>query len=212
MTRRHWMPWEEASLAVQYPEMVTAVIAAMLERPVEQVYTKASQLGLRKSPAFFATKASGRINVVTRGVSTRFQKGNVPWTKGLKGWSAGGNAPKTRFKKGHRPANWQPIGAERINGDGYRDRKLTDTGYPPRDWVAIHRINWMAAHGPIPKGFVVAFKDGNKLNTSVENLELRSLVDNMRRNTIHNRYPPDLRAAIQLAGALKRQINRRTRT
>lgn len=210
------MPWEEATLAVQYPEMVTAVIAAMLERPVQQVYTKASQLGLRKSPAFFATPASGRVNVVTRGAATRFQKGHVPWSKGRKGLKPGGRAPSTQFKPGTRQGRaaevYKPIGTERISKDGYLQRKVNEDLPFQRRWKAVHRINWEAANGPVPRGYIIAFKDGDKLNTSVENLELRSLVDNMRRNTIHNRYPPDLRSAIQLAGALKRQINRRTRT
>lgn len=36
----------------------------------------------------------------------------------------------------------------------------------------LHHVVWEAAHGPIPRGHKVAFKDGNHLNCTLENLEL----------------------------------------
>lgn len=105
------------------------------------------------------------------------------------------------------PHTRKPIGTEKVDSDGYLRRKLTDTGYPPKDWVAVHRINWEAAHGPIPKGHMVIFRDGDKTNVAVENLELISFREQMRRNTLHN-YPKEIAQAIQLRGALIRRINR----
>lgn len=207
--RRYWQPWEVGQLRLQYPHMLTAVIAVMLERPVESIYAKASTLGLVKTAEFFATPAAARTNG-RQGIHTRFKKGQEPPNKGLRrpGWFRG-RMRETQFKRGSKPHTWKPIGAERINADGYRDRKVTDTGYPPRDWVGVHRLNWIAAHGPIPPGHIVRFKDGNKLNPELANLELVSLAENMRRNTLH-RYPKEIRHAIQLRGALIRQINKRT--
>jgi hypothetical protein len=200
-----------AVLELQYPHMQTKVTAIILGRPLANVFAKATQLGLRKSAEYLAAPASGRT-CGRQGINNRFPKGHVPANKGLRrpGY-APGNMAKTQFKKGQRPHTWKPIGSERINADGYRDRKVTDTGYPPRDWVGIHRLNWVAAYGPIPPGHIVAFKDGDKLNAAIENLELLTLRQNMLRNTIHVRYPKAVREVIQLAGALKRQINRRTR-
>ncbi len=58
---------------------------------------------------------------------------------------------ETMFKKGQVGTRFMPIGSERINADGYLDRKVSATGYPPRDWVAVHRLLWIEHHGPIPK-------------------------------------------------------------
>lgn len=38
--------------------------------------------------------------------------------------------------------------------------------------VHIHRLEWMKHYGEIPKGFIVHHKDENKLNWSIDNLEL----------------------------------------
>lgn len=43
-----------------------------------------------------------------------------------------------------------------------------------RKWVRHHRWVWEKRHGPIPKGFVIHHKDGNKLNNKLRNLELMS--------------------------------------
>lgn len=208
--RRKWGAWELEVLRVQYPVMLTATIAAIFDRPCSHIYAMAQRLGVKKSAEFQASAASGRLDGV-RGFGSRFVKGTIPPNKGLRrpGWHRG-RMKETQFKKGHRPHTWKPIGTEKVDSDGYLRRKLTDTGYPPRDWVAIHRINWEAVHGPIPKGHMVIFRDGNKRNVAVENLECISFREQMRRNTVHN-LPKPVAEAVQLLGALKRQINRRTR-
>ncbi|WP_197081860.1 HNH endonuclease signature motif containing protein [Silvibacterium bohemicum] len=84
---------------------------------------------------------------------------------------------------------------------------MSDTGYPPRDWVGEHILIWQKAHGPVPNGFAVAFKDGNKAHVALDNFELISRRELMRRNTIHN-YPPELTELIRLGASLKRQIRK----
>jgi hypothetical protein len=112
---------------------------------------------------------------------------------------------QTQFKAGRKPQTWKPIGSTRISKDGYLQRKVSDTGYPPRDWVGVHVLTWEKAHGPVPPGHIVAFKDRKKDNTVLENLELLSRRELMLRNTIHN-YPPELAAVIRMNGALRRKI------
>lgn len=111
--------------------------------------------------------------------------------------------------------NYVPIGTERIK-DGVLARKVTDdpSMYPARRWVPVHRMVWEAKHGPVPAGHVVRFLPGMKTLVASEitenKLELVTLAENMRRNTLH-RYPKDVVQLIQLRGALNRKINRRSK-
>jgi hypothetical protein len=116
---------------------------------------------------------------------------------------------ETQFKAGQRGNKWLPIGSERINADGYRDRKVQDTGYTPRDWVGVHKLLWIEHHGEVPQGHAVVFRNGNKEDIRIENLELVARGELMRRNTIH-RYPPELRQVIRLNGRLKKLISEKT--
>lgn len=205
-----WTPTEVEMLTRLYADTPTAELASLFGRPAHSVFGKARSLGLSKSSDFFESAASGRLrrgeNV---GKATRFQKGHVPANKGLRrpGFSPG-RMGEGQFRKGEKPKNWKPVGSERIFG-GYLQRKMTDTGYPPRDWKFVHRLVWEAANGPIPSGHVVIFKDGNRSNVALPNLELVNRAELGRKNVIWNRYPRELAETICLAGALKRKINRR---
>lgn len=123
----------------------------------------------------------------------------------MKGLQMGGE--KTQFKKGNRPHTWVPVGSERITKDGIRQRKVSDTGHGPRDWRSVHSIVWEQHHGPIPAGHLVVFKDRDRTNIVIENLELITRGENARRNSIHN-LPPEIKGAIYAVTALKRGIKR----
>jgi hypothetical protein len=141
------------------------------------------------------------------GLGHRFPKGNVPMNKGVKspGFSAG-RMSEHWFKKGE-SRNKLPLGSTRVNSDGYLDRKVADTGYPPRDWKAVHIILWEEAHGRIPAGHRLAFKDRQKAHVTLDNLELVTAAEMMRRNSIHRAsLPPELRSVIQIKAVLKRTI------
>ena len=93
-----------------------------------------------------------------------FKKGSVPWNKGKKGYMG---ANKTSFKKGNIPANWKPVGSERIDKEGYTLVKIAE----PKKWTLKHRIVWEQHYKKkIPRGSVIIFADGNKSNLSIENL------------------------------------------
>ena len=49
---------------------------------------------------------------------------------------------------------------------------ITTALVPARRWVPEHRRLWETEHGPIPAGHVVAFKDGDKQNVTLDNLVL----------------------------------------
>jgi len=107
-------------------------------------------------------------NGVNTGRTGRFTKGNVPHNKGKKRWWAGGEA--TRFRPGNVPWNHLPVGSERVTSDGYAELKIAD----PKKWRAKHALIWEAANGPVPKGHVVIFADGDRSNIAPDNLLLVS--------------------------------------
>ena len=102
---------------------------------------------------------------------TQFKKGQAPWNKGMKGVNFGGK--QTRFKPVHKPANWVPVGSERVNAAGYVDVKIQD-GKLQKNWKGKHIIIWEEANGPVPKGHVIIFADGDRLNVVLDNLVLVS--------------------------------------
>jgi hypothetical protein len=117
---------------------------------------------------------------------------------------------ETQFKKGNHPHTWRPVGSFRFSKEGYLQQKVTDTGYPPKDWRAVHNLIWEDAHGPIPPLHAVCFRDGDKSNIELENLELISRAELMRRNTVHN-LPKELVEVIQIKAAIKHRITTITR-
>jgi hypothetical protein len=58
--------------------------------------------------------------------------------------------------------------------------------------VHIHRLQWLKYHGEIPKGCVIHHKDENKLNWSIENLEMLSRKDHIvqHKNIVHRKGVP----------------------
>lgn len=210
MSRHVWTSADVAMLQRRYPVTPSAQIAAEMGLRVHSISHKARKLGLRKTPEYLATPLACRLRPGSKiGGKTRFKKGFIPWNKGMKGWAAGGRSAQTRFKKGNRPHTWRPLGSTRLN-DGYLQRKVTDTGYPPRDWQSVHVLLWIEHRGPVPPGHAVVFRDGNRQHIALDNLELVSRAELVRRNTIH-RYPAEVKQVIRLAGKLKRAIEKEER-
>jgi hypothetical protein len=213
-------PWPKATLTAmrrRYPHEPTAAIAADLGMTVTACYQVARNLGLKKTQEYLNGPHACRLRREDNpGMGTRFQPGLAPHNKGVKGWQAGGRAHETQFKKG-RPAsearNYVPIGSHRLSKDGYLERKTTDDPgiYPARRWVAVHRLVWIEAHGPVPPKHVVVFQPGRRTaeldEITLDRIECISMVENMRRNSYHNRYPKEIGLAIQARGALMRKIH-----
>lgn len=108
------------------------------------------------------------------GLDGKFQKGNVPWSKGLKGICTGGRG--TQFKPGGIPHNVLPVGSERVNVDGYVEIKTAD----PNVWGLKHRVVYEQNIGKIPEGFVITFLDGDSQNIALDNLVLISMRESLR--------------------------------
>lgn len=206
--RKIWTEEELTYLKNEYANSRSIDIAMYLGATVLQVYRKAASLGLKKSEGYLNSPLSGRLVDGNRGKAHRFEKGHQAWNKGTKGLCLGG--AQTQFKKGHRGGigleKYQPVGAERISKDGYLERKINDDFPFYRRWRAVHILLWESLNGALPANHCLIFKDGNKTNIELDNLELLTRAENMKRNTIH-RYPPELKSAIRAVKKLERTIN-----
>lgn len=189
---RHWSAEEDANLIALYATEATArEIGVALGRSKPSIKNRVNTLGLKKP--------DGLTN------AGRFLPGQTSWNKGKKGLDFGGRSHETRFKPGHRPHTWHPVGHERINGDGYHERKMTDTGVTRHDYIPLHILLWREHHGEIPAGHAVVFHNKDKTDIRIDNLECITRRELMARNTIHN-LPEELKEVITLKGAITRRI------
>ena len=142
---------------------------------------------------------------------SRRQKGCVPFNKGKKqiefmSKEAIEKTKATRFKKGNIPHNTK--GANGVisirqdsSGRFYKHIRL-EKGI----WELYHRVLWEKHNGSIPKDMIVAFKDQDSLNVTIENLELISKEENMYRNSKMN-YPKEIIPSMVLVNKLDKQLN-----
>jgi hypothetical protein len=206
MAGKPWTAADDAAMVARYPHEPTAKLAADLGRSERSVYMRSDFLNLNKSPEYLASPAACRLRRGDSvGAASRFKPGLEPWNKGMQ-WDSGGRSAETRFKPGQMPKNHKPVGYERVNADGYRERKVAE----PKTFRAVHVLLWEEHLGPVPHGFAVIFKNRDKSDIRIDNLALISRADLMRRNSYHN-YPQPIPQLIQLRGVLNRQINKRAK-
>lgn len=213
MTRVFWTAEDDAVLTYLYPDNRTEDILAFLPGKTKSgLYYRANKLGLKKAPGLIARLAAEAMaNPNHGGRKAQFRKGEATWNKG-KHYMPGGRCSEGWFKPGSRSGRanelYRPIGSERINKDGYLERKINDGELLQRRWRAVHILEWESVNGPLPKGHAIVFKDGNKNNITLENLELITRAELMRRNSYHQ-YGTEVAKVVQLRGAITRQINKR---
>jgi hypothetical protein len=113
-----------------------------------------------------------------------FEKGHVPDPRSLR---KKGDINSGAFKKGHRPANWKPVGSEITDEDGYIQVKTAE----PNTWAFKHHLVWEAANGRRPRGMVVRFIDGDKTNVATDNLVLITKAEHLHLTRRHYNTTPD---------------------
>jgi hypothetical protein len=192
----------------RYPFEPTKKIADDLGLSESSVYNRAFAMGIKKDPVYLRSTQfpPGYLG----GKATQFQKGQAPPNKGQKmSKDLYQKVAHTMFKKGSKPMNTQPIGTihQRSDKSGkmYLYIKLADS-----NWQLLNRYTWEQYHGPIPKGLIVAYKDGNYLNNDINNLMLLTKKENMARNTIQ-RLPKELQQVMRLKCKLINKINNGTK-
>ena len=148
---------------------------------------------------------------IVSGRTGHFPKGHKPWNCGTKGQGLTG-ANRGSFKKGNVPPNRKPLGSERIcPKDGYIYIKVAErdpyTGFPTR-YKQKHVHTWEQKNGPVPDGYAVIFKDGNKLNCDdPDNLVLVSRAELLMLNQIgHKDAPDEIKSSILALAKLRVRI------
>ena len=195
-----WSRQSDAIMRALYPTTSAKALARHLGRTPGAIKQRAKALGVCTKPEWL--EKTRQINL--------FHRGQTPWNKG-RSYDPGGRSRQTRFKPRHKTHTWRQIGHDRISKDGYRQRKLTDTGCTRRDYVFIHRLVWRWHGNELPAGHALIFIDGDKTNCDINNLQLLSRAELMRRNSVH-RLPRELAELAQLKGALVRVIRNREKT
>jgi hypothetical protein len=199
MARLHlWTPAELETLRRAYADTPTADIAARLGVSSWSIHHKAQKLRLKKSAGFCASPKSGRR-----------MPGNTPWNKGMKGLDCGGKEGRFGVRTSAGSPASRPIGSERVS-QGYLFRKVDNTSDENRNWVPVHHLVWREAGRDIPPGHVLLFKDGNRRNFDLDNLELLSRGEQIHRYSI-NHYGPEIRQLSRLRGEITKQINQRSK-
>lgn len=151
-----------------------------------------------------------RNHRIRSGRTGHFEPMTPPWNTGTKGVMKPNSGS---FKKGSVAPNCRPIGAERITKDGYVEIKVAEpnpyTNAPTR-FRLKHQVVWEQEHGPVPDGMVVSFVDGDKMNCSLDNLELLHRGDLAVFNKLGgNTLPGEIRTAAKLIAKVSTKSRQR---
>jgi len=190
-------------LTEMYPNNSAKKIAAVLETGDYVIYKKAERLGLKKSPEYLEKLNKEMGEQLTRsGTQSRFQKGQKPWCYGKK-IGTRGRAGETQCKKGQMPHNHLEVGEIRKPG-GYWKIKIAE----PNIWEFLHIHLWKKAHGEVPEGMCIVFKDKNVDNCTIENLDCLTRGELLKGHSIHT-LPDELKNLYWTLGRLNRAINKK---
>lgn len=108
----------------------------------------------------------------------KFAKGQVPWNKGATGLHVG-KKNVTSYQPGTAHPRYKPVGTERRDQDGLMIKTASGK------WVPKKRYVFEQHNGPIPRGHVVLFGDGDDENYDPANLVLVSRAELMVMNHEH---------------------------
>ena len=148
-------------------------------------------------------------------VGGQFQKGQVSWNKGKK-WSefmseeGQKKSLKTCFKKGNVPANRKEIGYERVDHEGFVYVKVQDL-HQNRNFKQKHYLVWEQHNGPVPKGYILRFLDGNRQNCDISNLALVSVSEKLILSKMQRTTNPELHKTQILVAKVMDKARKRKR-
>lgn len=197
---------KEQLIRVLYPTVPSRALCDYLGMTMSQLYNRVYSMGVKKNLRIkYLQNRALRIN---SGMNYRFKPGQQAFNKGKQMNSElYAKVAPTMFKTGHKPHNTKEAHAISIRYDK-SGRPYSYTKVKDSLWVLTHRLVWESIYGPIPKGYVVRFKDGNNLNIHIENLECIPMRENAIRNSIQ-RFPGELQTVIRLKSKLNKQLKQK---
>ena len=201
--KKFWTEDEIKLLRQTYPDMFAEDVAKLFNCTTRQVYNAASKFKIKKSKEWMEKELQRQaIRLKIAGKEARFKPGFTPPNKGKKMNAEQYDKCKlTFFTIGNKPHNTKWNGYERMSKDGYIEVRVAEGKFKLK-----HRVVWEQVNGPIPPGMIIVFKDKNKQNVDINNLELISRKEGIHRNRL-TQYPPELRTLIKLNNKLKKKLN-----
>ena len=138
-----------------------------------------------------------------QGYRTRYAKEHKLWNTGKKGICISGEA--TQFKRGNLPPTHLQVGSE-----AEREGIILVKTAEPNIWMRKHIMVWEMHHGTVPDGYVVSFKDGDKLNCVIDNLFLvsRGAFTSVAKRGLRNEHP-GINYSVHLLTELELAIRRK---
>lgn len=206
---RQWTPEEDERLRQQFSSMTLSELAADFSRPKLEVRDHAVAIGLRlgKRHVVRWTESEDRqlkelLVDHTAAATAKILRRSLIGVKG-------------RMHELSLRRRWYvplPVGTERL----FRDKKLlmrliTDDVSVrwDRRWRPVHHLVWEEAHGSVPEGHFVCFKEGMKVFDSalitLERLELRTPAEQFKLYSIHN-LSNEMVDVLRVRAAVKRKI------
>lgn len=181
------------------PEYITELTPGRTTKEVARLVNERFGEGTITPKQVLAFKKNHHLH---SGLEGKFKKGSVPYIKGKKleevltpeGLE---RSKTTRYKKGNIPWTRKPIGTISKARDGYLWIKYRESrGNKGRDgWMQLHRYIWQQHNGPIPDGHIVIFLDGNRENCDIRNLAAVSKAEHIEMTRSELRSgDPDLTA------------------
>ena len=194
---KEWSAKEVAQLKELWRSRTVHECSEILGRATSSIYYKVYEQGFKRDPEHEHISAR-----------SRFKSGHESWNTGLKGWEAGGNSHKTRFKRGHGNSNNSyPIGHEKYDAYGVLMRKVSNTGERREKWRPVKDIIYEEHHGDIPEGLIINFNDGNKENYDTSNLIALTRAQMLDRNRIQ-RYGREVHGLAITLGRFKEKLRK----
>lgn len=173
---------EDRFLELNYMQMGVKTMANILKRSHCGVKGRMDRLGF--------IQPSELIHKIKK--NNQYQKGQIPHNKGIKlPPEIYEKAKHTMYKKGNVPHQTKENGyisyrVERLKSGKIKMYKFIRVS--KCKWKPLHAYLWEQNNGVIPKGHIVIFKDGESLNCDIQNLELITRAENMKRNFVY-RWP-----------------------
>jgi hypothetical protein len=182
--KNRWNDADVEYLREHYPTTPMDELCRALNCKPWRIYSKAKQMGFKRDPEYklqVCRKLGKELSESPESKAARFKPGQATHRLAKGVYYPG--VEKTWFKPGHKVHTEMHDGAISVRKDkrgvAYKFIRIAKSV-----WVHLHRHIWEQAHGPVPEGYVIRFKNGDQLDVRLDNLECITLKENARRN--HN--------------------------